>query len=442
MAEMKDYSVKTQDCNAITRAFERGLAYNNDEPSVQASMTRHVQNTKFFATAATKSLNSYKTQPALALANQTGKPDSAELSGMKIGNQFITVPTNKSSSILSRAVKECIPCDFRILHGLDLNPVQGLLAALKADVKSRLGILDDLKNLLSNIDIYGDFCQMASFLNFMCVPDLQRMLVILMAMMMDFSAALLTLNGLLQALLAPFFTPLLMSINNLLDQLVQLVLSPLTCIMSAIEQDIRKLDIGALFGDETLGSARKAVNVKKQQVVLDVQKFQGEVRTSLMELHTMLNQGDKLIRNKLNFYTQQITQLLGQWGQYDTSAVAAGNQKIICLRLVGLIRAMIKAKSLGSKLCQENHKPSTTELDNFFSTYVSPNSQFNISVDPSGNLQLSPKIFQKTIPTGITTTAQPLLTPPPEVKTIKCRLNTSSDDVNKVNLWIAELNQT
>lgn len=436
-------STKIQDCNVITQAFERGAHYNADEASVFATQSRNVQNTKFFSKAAQASLASYQHQPSISLDKKTGTAtDAAQLSGMKIEHQYIAIPSGGSSSVLARAVKECVPCDFRLIHNIDLNVASSLISALKADVKSRLSVLDDLLDLLHNIDIYGDFCQMASFLNFMCVPDLQRMLVVLMSMLTDFSTGLLNVAGLLQALLAPFFTPVLMSINALLDQLVQLVLSPLNCIITSIEENIRKLDVGSMLGDTTLTSARRDLNVKQQQVNLTTRKFQGQVRSSLMELHRMLNEGSLMLRSKIQFYTQQLTKLLGQWGAHDSRSLTLANNKIITIRLVGLIRSMIQVKAKGGKLCDENKKPSASELDNFFSTFVSPNSPFNISVDPEGNLRISPKPnkSKKLKTTG--STANTLLNPPKNlpVRIIKCKLSTDSDDIDKVNQWILQLN--
>lgn len=435
-----DNTTRLQDANVIAQAFERGAHYNTDEASVFATKTRNVQNTKAFAQVAQSTLSAYQYQPSLAIQNQTSSPDASTLSGMKIQNQYLAVPTAKSSSVLSRAVKDCIPCLSRILHNIDLNVSGNLIKALKTDVTFRLNLLNDLKNLLSNIDIYGDFCQMASFLNFMCVPDLQRMTVILMAMLTDFSLGLLNVSGLIQGLLAPFFTPVLMSINSLLDQLTQLVLSPLTCIITSIEQNITKLDVGSLVGDTTLTSTKQSLSQKGTQATLDVKAFQGQMRSSLMSLHQMLNQGNTLLRNKLAFYTDQLAKLLGQWGLHDTRSMALANQKIICLRLIGLIRSMIQAKTQGAKLCNDNQKPSASELDNFFSTYVSPNSPFNLSVDSNGDLQISPKQINPIQSTNINSTS--LLTPPTNTRTIKCALSTTTDQIDQVNIWISQLNKT
>src|ERR1700749_1127481 len=128
-----DYSTKLQDCNVITQAFERGAAFNTDEASVIAMTSRHVQNTKTFAKNGQSILNSYKHQPVGNLANQNTTQPS-DLTGMQIGSQFITVPTKNSSSILSKAVKDCIPCASRVIHNIDLNVGDNLLNALKDDI--------------------------------------------------------------------------------------------------------------------------------------------------------------------------------------------------------------------------------------------------------------------------------------------------------------------
>lgn len=423
-------TIALQDCNLIAEAFERGAAHDSSEASVYAPLSRNVQNNRTFATGAQQILSSFSPQ---IISNQ---PEAFQ--GIKLENQFIPIPGASAGTILSRAIKNCIPCKFRLLSAIDLNIGNNLLESLKADVKRRLGILNKISDLFSNVDIYGDYCNMISFLNFMCVPDLQRMIAILASLLTDFARSLIQLNGLLQALITPFFTPVLLSMQVLMNQFVQLVLSPINCIMTSIQENIRKINIGA--GDNTLTGVSRNIEVAKQKSRLEANKIQGHVRSGLVELGNMLEQGNNLIRSKLDFYFKQLDKLLSSTGINHLNSVGVANNKLVVVRLIALIKAIIKVNNQGTKLCQEGQKPGPTELDNFFNTFIGPQSPFDISVDPDGNLRIEEKPKDKVNPTTIEVSGKKLLFFAPVSKTFGCGLATSQDDIDKVNKWISELN--
>lgn len=434
---MSNSPTKLQDCNIIADAFERGIHFDSSEASVYAPLTRRIQNTKLLVNSVKGTLNSYKTQPVANVNQGTTESISKDLTGLKIQNQFVTVPVSQqSSSILSRAVKECIPCLSRPIHNLDLNVSSNLLNALKLDLERRLRVLNEIQDLFSNFNFYGDYCQIVEALNSMCVPDLQRILLILASLITNLGSDLGRITSLLQALIIPFFSPVLFSINSLLDKLIQLVLNPLNCIITSIQQNIRKLDIGALVGDATLTSVRNNVNDAGTQVNVELRQFQGKTRSALIELHSILNQGNNLLRNKVLFYSNQLQKLLGEWIGHDLRYNALAGQKLVIVRLISLVRAIIKARGQGH-IC-ENKKPGKAELDLLFSTFLSPTSPFNISIDDNGNLRLEEKAVK---PNSTTIEGKPLLIPPTQPLTvvIKCSMNTSQNDIEKVNKWMSEL---
>lgn len=421
-------TIKTQDCNLIASAFEHGAQFDTSEASVFAPLSRHVQNTGNFAIGAQQVLSQYK----------INKPTSTDQQGIKLDNQFITIPT--TGTTLAKAIKDCIPCQFRPLSSIDINIGSKLLDAMKADIKNRLNILSKISDMFSNVDTYGDYCQMISFLNFMCVPDLQRMIAILASILTSLASDLIKLGGLLQALIAPFFLPVLLSIQALLDQFVQLVLSPLNCIITSIQDNLRKINIQSITGDPTITNTSHQLDVAKQTLSLEANQISGTVRSGLMELGTLLNQGNTLIRGKLDFYMKQLQKILGSFGTNTMSTVDSATKKLIILRLIGLIQGVIKVRNQGTSLCA-GQTPAPTELNNFFNTFISPTSPFNLSIDPEGNLHIDEKTSQ--MPNTINVDAQkllPQLFSPVSVTFQKCQLATTPTDINKVNMWMSQLN--
>ena len=140
---------------------------------------------------------------------------------------------------------------------------------------------------------------------------------------------------------------------------------------------------------------------------------------------------------------------MGSLGIQDNATISASEHKLITVRLIAMVSAVILAKSKGNKLCENNSRPAPTELDNFFRNYVSPNSPFGLFVDPKGGLHVGPKSVGKTSG-GISTDGGKTLTPPvigpkglfdPVNKVFKCKFNASKEDINKVNEWMAQLDK-
>lgn len=430
-----DQTTKIQDCNQILAAFERGAHFNSDEASVYAPLTRHLQNIRSAARSSKQIVQNYKTQPVAPIQSSDPVPGQT---GLLINNQYINIPSGKTSTdVLSRALKECVPCAQRPLLGLDLNVGSQLLNALKADVQRRLSVLDSIKSMFTNLNVYSDYCQMLSFLNSMCVPDLQRMALLLASMLTDYGSGLGNLTAMLQALIAPFFYPVLISINGMLDKLVQLVLNPMNCIITSIQQVITKLNVGSVINNQTLTNQQKNLSSTGQEVNIDIKQLEGVAKSGLIDLYQKLNEGNATLRKKLDFYTRQLDKLLKQWSGHNTSYISTANNKLLVIRLIGFVRAMINAKQ--SNFVCNGQQPTTNEINTFFTKFLAPNTNFNITVDKDGNLQVQEKINSPvTITVGI---SAPLLKSPiiPVSQIFKCKLNTSSQDIDKVNQWMSQL---
>ncbi len=324
---------------------------------------------------------------------------------------------------------------------LDLSVGKHILDIMKNDVLSRLQFIDKIKDMFTNLNFYGDYCQMVSLLNFICIPDLQRILMLLASLLTDYGSGLQNLTAALQAIIAPLFYPVILSLNSVLDKLLQLVLNPMNCIITVVQENIRKLNIGTLVGDQTLTNASRNLTLVQNEANVELKMFQGQVRSAMVELYNRMNEGNISLRNKVDFYSQQLQKLLKQWGNHNINYSRIANDKLLVVRLIAFVSAMIKAKQNG-QVCN-GIKPAPSELDNFFGRYLSPNSPFNITVDKDGNLRLEEKINTKPI-VGISVGSKPLLKAPiiPVTQTFTCNLNTSSTDINKVNTWIDQLNST
>lgn len=438
-------TTEIQDCNLIIEAFEHGAFFHQSEGSVFGPLSRNIHNIRSFSRTTQKALKSYDLPSKLPLKDQqSGKPDAASMQGIKFKNIYVAFPTKESGSAMQRAIKDCIPCldrQIRLFGAFSVSASNhDYLKMLKDLAKQKLDLLNQISDLLSNVDIYGDFCHMIKFLDFMCVPDLQRMLAILVAQLGDIGIQLRSLNDLVIKLILPFFGPILQSIQTLLDQFTQLVLNFMNCIITSIDENLRKININSIFLTGKPSTKSKALSKEIHQDASQLKTGVNAFRSGLLMLRNELDSGQILLANKINFYTKQAGKLFRQWHIKDQSHVAHAQKKLINIRLIGLIAGMIKVKSKGSKLCENYEKPAASEINNFYHNYISPTSPFSISLGTAGDLHIGEK--SEGDPTGgIVNQGKNLLTPlfKPVNTTFKCRIHTSDEDVDRVNKWITQL---
>lgn len=454
-----------QDCSLIAQTYERAAHSTPSEAAVYTTFNRSLENVKSISSAVALSMAGYLKMPqersvdSAAQAQQFASDAVPAVAGVSatanvgyqsfnFGDAFqATLGGNSAGRTLLELARDCIPCDLRLVAFLELNPSLDLLATLEGYLFGQLAFLQDLGNLLGNFDIYGDFCDFLNLLSFMCIPDLQRIIALLMALLTLEIPQLDAQIDLLQALIAPLFSPILLSLTSLLDQFNLLVVNPLDCVMDAINAQLA-----------TLGFELDPTNPAQQ------------LSNGLSELGAMLAQGKQTIQDKLNFYIEEIQAMLGDLGGGDNAYLSISIRKLKIVRLIGFVVAVIKAITQGHPACSNEGKPAElSELDNFFNTFLSPNAPFNVWIDEQGQLRIDEK-DDRLKDVIVSTTGQAefpnvdnvisfegnqivdpslasklaaatsALTGPTRAK-IPCKLKTSATDADKLNQFIADLNR-
>ncbi len=227
-----------QDCMTIARAFERGANHAMTEESVFAVMSPRLSTMRSVAKTTKKSMSKKDTKSPALLGLTSGDADAIDL------------------------LKECFPCKFRIDFkgkmsiaqlldptGLIADPI---IAALKDFYTKALNEINQMMDMFRNLDKYVDLCAFKKFfMEFVCIPDLSRMIALLTAFLMKLA---LELNGIF-SLVISLFAPLLMPfLSGLVDQLTQFILAaikPIECIIENIQKMLTKLDYNVLFENQT-----------------------------------------------------------------------------------------------------------------------------------------------------------------------------------------------
>jgi hypothetical protein len=457
LADLKDVDVERlnfgtdyQDCSLIASFFERCCHSIPTEAASFAPLTRQLQGTKNFANTAQKTLSSYIRAPG---ENPGAAVNPAlALQALKIGDTTTATYGSDFGNQLLDWLKNCIPCQLRIVSYLELHPNLDLLGAFKTDIKEKLKMLMDLVNSLKNFDIYSDICELLKLLNFMCIPDLQRIITALMALLILQVPNLDGIVAFLQSLVSFIFAPIFMGLTSLLDQLGLLVVNPLQCIIDAIDEQMQKLN----YQSESLAKAQESLD---------------SFTNGLSMIKSQIIEAKQLLQQKIEFYINQVRKMIPQINFGNSSYLHLSFKKLQIVRMIGVVVGIIAMLSKGLSVCSNQGKsPEKSELDNFFNTYLNPNQPFIIFVDDTGNLQIQEKtggleeiaspsnenkktpFFGKTINFDAEKTVKDpelrqailetsnVVTKKADV-VVQCNIRTTSEDASLVNQWIEELNK-
>ena len=231
-----------EDCTLICNTFEKSAHADPKEEAVFATIARELETTRSFANNIQKIVQSYIQTPVSSTTTQqdaitqfetltgdttnigTKEFDGGQLTDLSIGDTKLSVPDSTFGSDLQDWARDCIPCGDRLLSLVEVFPSLDFIAALRADILARLDIINDVIGMLNNFNIYSDYCELMSLLSFMCIPDLQRLIALLMSLIAFDIPKFDGMIDIIKGLIAPIFMPIIMSITALLDQFSLVVL--------------------------------------------------------------------------------------------------------------------------------------------------------------------------------------------------------------------------
>jgi len=472
-----DLGTNQSDCAIIAQTFERGAHSTPSEAAVFATISRTLQNNKAFAISSSASFKTYLGAPqedAATVAQQSNQyaAAGASISGgggssaqtqqfmqsLNIGTQQQTTHGDSFGEKLLDKARECIPCGVRLSAFLELQPNVDLLGSFETYLKTALGNLQSVADLLNNFDTYGDLCALLNLFSFMCIPDLQRIIALFMALFILEVPELDGLIGLLTSLVMPIFAPILVGISTLLDQFVVLITNPLACVVDAINLQIKKLGFESTREGRRLKKDLKDASTKSKEVTK-------EINNGIKEMKKQLQEGIQKVKARMSFYTQQINAMLGEMGGGDAAYLQAKLKVLQLVRLIAFVTAIINALTRGHAACSNTGKNAEApEIENFYQNFLNPQAPFNIYLDNNGNLKIDEdfgdlgdeledlnetgNVFQfegeSLLDTTVLQAVEEVtvsLTSPTQVA-VPCKLETTVSDVGKVNQWMEQLNQS
>lgn len=387
-----------QDLHNIINAYSVGVNQQDTEESAIAIFTPDAIEASNFAKNVINNVLEYK--------QRSGKEEKTsatfKVAGLEIKNTISTLLAAESvGDALKKSAADCVPCSDRVLALMNLNPLEDLLDLLERDILRRLQSLFALLDLLNNIDIYNDVCMLIRQLNFQCVPDLQRIALMLTLLLSKYKDNLSTSLSLPEILIGSLFTPFLSGLNTLLDQYIQMVVDPIDCMIDEFNRQAQKLDIleGIQKANAQLGKDKENPTNQKgyipdlSQSMKDVSSV--PLKNALVDLTNYLKQGKLYVESLLNFVREQLEQLLGTSDIALNEKMRNAQHKMNLLRLISLVVSIINATKSGVFNCGDLQKvESSKKLETFLNNYIAPNVAVRINLDSSkGTVFIqSPKI--------------------------------------------------
>jgi len=431
---MSDSATDTcfQDCSVIINAFENAAYSDTTEASVFAPLVREPILTQHLADMVNDALESYSVSPTAS------------------GGDISDDDTSSTASAVAEWMQNCLPCYERATSLLDLEPDLNLLDLLEEALKERLAALKRLYDSLQNFDIYEDLCSLLELLNFICVPDLQRLVMLLMVILMGEKPKLMSALDFIKALLFPLFLPLLLGIVTLLDIIKTIVVTPLDCIIEVMEQ--AKTGVAQL---KTGIEASKAVaeDYDKHIDTSDGEQLTDKATDSISELENSIREARDYIVEKFDFYIDQIQRMMAELQAGSLIYLDVSLIKLKYIRLIALIIAIISAAAMGHVPCDDSGVTSASAMNKFLDDHLNPRNAYKMSVDDKGHIHIVEPNIPSTpsTPSGAKDTT--VLSPGVAEKVsqlrsslqkttvvLPCGLKTEVSQSDKIDKWIAELN--
>ena len=290
---------QVSDCMSIAKKFNRGASFATTDESVFAMMTPMLN---IMRTQSSSLVTQIETQETISsplttedkiLQNQGVAPTASTPNTTNLEN--IDKSDDQDQGIAQRIAgnffpggegqvpgtgnlvdaeifgnvfnSKCIPCGPRLNMLGELDFKSGITEYLQYWKQWLLG---HYTNLLSMLNIFNgadqliDLCALIEFLkNFVCVPDLARILSALMAMMLQLSFDFGGIFDLILQLVAPLLQPFLSNFVNMLQQYILLIIRPLECIIDSLQNIIARLDYNVLF--QNINSLDKNISIGRRQ---------------------------------------------------------------------------------------------------------------------------------------------------------------------------------
>jgi hypothetical protein len=404
------------DCGAIIKAFEKHLLSAPSEGgiigTVMPKLAAISSNSTSSAAHLENSVNPPIPQEILGAFNQSASQDqepSVNIPGAlaALGAQVVDIKN------WQQWLASCIPCALRIEFRAELlNRLDDqLLDILEEMVNQYLKQLAFILNLLNATDVYADVCPLLAALSDTCIPDLQRILSLLAAILYRISVRELTGLDLMKLLILPIFQPIFSGLIGILNQYKTLVTDPLNCVVANLNAQLGKLQTGSTFneslardltekadalglisGEAQKAETFKALNEARQPfTTIDegITAMQDAAGMAVFHLRRLMLVGIFEIESLLDELKSELASFLGINDKETVEFLLNQYQKLLIFRMIAFISALVKALTVGFNCNFNDPAAAEDTVGKFLNDFLGPNAPIIVRNDSvTGEIQL------------------------------------------------------
>lgn len=301
-----------------------------------------------------------------------GKSTSVDVpgfQGIEMQNTWYTLTdADNIGDAAKTLVADCIPCKDRVLALFSVNPLDDLWEALEKMYDMSVSFLLELYDLLlgdKSVEFFADICSLFQFLNFMCIPDLYTMIIVLSQLISKYLIKLkdlkVTFNDILGKIMAPSLAPLF----GLIDKYIQLIIAPIKCVIDALDAQLQKLDV--------MQAWEKATGNQAAERSFSLGKVGGALAAAekyMLDAVDTVEEDAAKIRKSINDFLNLRLRI-------DEELFDVSYHIEMVMRIIGVIQGVILALQQGAIVCGPENN-GEEELKNFFDNYVS--AQFDLDI--------------------------------------------------------------
>lgn len=151
-------------------------------------------------------------------------------------------------------LEECWDCDLKVEFDWQLKPLN-ILIGLEGFLDDIEDLLDMINDMLDPAKFLANFCDFFDGFNWICPPDLVALLLALAMLIKKYMMLAIDINLDWTALLGPIIKWIVDAIVSFLQQIVQILVAPLDCVIGALQSIQSVLDAADELSDTAIAAA-------------------------------------------------------------------------------------------------------------------------------------------------------------------------------------------
>lgn len=443
------------DLQLIITTYESGVNSQDSEESLYPVLASSLIRVKMAAQAAVTNVQSYLTK-------------TTEVSASDLVDRVTATTEADRLTKLGDFLSDCIPCSLRPDFNKDLPDLSSMGDLFEKDIQHKLDHLKDIEDVMKSPVVFDGLCELLNTLKVNCIPDLVRILGLLKILLSKMSINMSNVQKGIFGLALSFLSSILQGIASLLDKFDLAVTNPVECILTQLEIQYAELNRQFVAAAEvandvqtgletvrqegqnrSLLSSPRRESARERSERLRTERQQEDLtstpkqlpappREAISSIKTASNSGAQavlimkeylqraltLMREKLEYYIQQVQEFLKLEQNQDSSLIDFLKSKQELIRSIAAVKALVEGAKNGIS-CGQDRPLTLPELNVIGDIFARPGTRA-VSISPEGDITVAVNPRVDTFPAVV-------------IKSKSCLKTVTEVDLAKLSSWAEEL---